>query len=596
LLTPPRAALVARFNPKRFRIESLPREGEAISVPGLEVRAPTRSLGWNHRHVAIVLGRPRFHDAHARREHAERGAARGLLKLLERQGDAFLGHLSGDFALAVIDLHGSRLTLATDRFGQHPVFYREDEDGTLSFAGTPGDLGTSISAQGLFNYFHGHVIGAPDSVIEGVHRLSAASALVADKSGTVIRPHWRAAFEPLHTVATPALAAQFRRLVRDAVERNLHDTHTGCFLSGGTDSSTVAGMLSKITGARVATYSIGFDVAGYDELDYAQTAAAHFDCAHHAHTLQAQELIELIPALAAATDQPFGNSSLAPTFACAKLAAAHGTRELLAGDGGDELFGGNTRYAETLRVARWQRRFGWLGGPLSGAARLAPPGLQARIQRAVGVLTSPMPERMWRHNLLDEIGLAQLFTPDFLAQVDTRYPTARLGALWAQKQSASLLDTQLAYDWQVTLADNDLPKVRTACAMAGVGVGFPLLDERLVDFSLALAPALKVRGTRLRGFFKYALRDFLPQKILRKQKHGFGLPFGHWLLAHAPLHEFAREAMDSLARRGVLRAEFSRSLVDPLLTAHPPYFGEIVWIAVALEHWLRAHHPDWRLA
>ena len=569
------------------------REGP-IDLPGLRLQASSAAHARNARFVVACAGRPRFHDAHARREAHARGDAAGWLALAARHGAQCVSHAGGEFALVLVDIDQQTLTLATDRFNQHPVFYRI-EAGAIHFAQSPAALSATLAGQAIFDYFHAHVIGAPDTVYEGVMQLPAATQLRASKSGIEVAPHWTPRFECLHRSATRSLAAEFRNRVREAVSRSMEGTRTGCFLSGGTDSSTVAGMLSKITGARVPTYSIGFDAAGYDEMEYAQLAASHFDCAHHAHYMQPAELITLIPRLAAATDQPFGNSSLAPTFMCAQLARNHGTEHLLAGDGGDELFGGNTRYAEQLRLSSWGRLPAAARRSIEAGVRHAPDtALTRRAARFLDHVNTPLPDRFARHNLMRYLGVSRIFTPDFLGGIDTDHPLARSRRVWAQQRQKTLIDSMLAYDWQVTLADNDLPKVRQAAALAHIGVGFPLLDDRLVDFSLALAPALKTRGMHLRVFFKYALADFLPKKILRKKKHGFGLPFGPWLTTHPALNDFAREAIEALAARGVWRREFVDE-ISAALPAHPGYYGEMVWLGVMLEHWLRAHAPQWRL-
>jgi asparagine synthase (glutamine-hydrolysing) len=129
--------------------------------------------------------------------------------------------------------------------------------------------------------------------------------------------------------------------------------------------------------------------------------------------------------------------------------------------------------------------------------------------------------------------------------------------------------------------------------LAGVSAGFPLLDDDLVDFSLRLHPALKLKRLKLRWFFKEALRGFLPDSIIAKKKHGFGLPFGIWLTTHAGLKELTFDALSSLGRRGFIRPKFIDTLVTDHLTRFPSYYGEMVWILVMLEHWLQRtqHRP-----
>ena len=147
----------------------------------------------------------------------------------------------------------------------------------------------------------------------------------------------------------------------------------------------------------------------------------------------------------------------------------------------------------------------------------------------------------------------------------------------------------LAYDWRYTLAEADLPKVGGSTALAGIAVGYPFLDQRLLDFSLGLPTEYKLKGQKLRWFFKEALRGFLPDEILTKKKQGFGLPFGVWATRHDRLKRFTTDSLHSLAGRGFVRTAFIDTLLKDHLPAHPGYYGEMVWILMMLEQWLQAH-------
>jgi asparagine synthase (glutamine-hydrolysing) len=147
----------------------------------------------------------------------------------------------------------------------------------------------------------------------------------------------------------------------------------------------------------------------------------------------------------------------------------------------------------------------------------------------------------------------------------------------------------LAYDWKYTLADSDLPKVRGAAQLAGVSVGYPFLGRALTDFSLSIPPQWKLKGLKLRWFFKEALREFLPPAILRKKKHGFGLPFGHWTLRHDGLRNLVEGSLQGIARRGIVRPQFTAELLTRHLPEAPGYYGEMVWILMMLEQWLLVH-------
>jgi len=438
------------------------------------------------------------------------------------------------------------------------------------------------------------VIPAPRTIYAGISRLPAGHYALIENGKLVVARWWKPEFVEDTRACFAELSEEFNRLLRDSVRRQLDGRAVGCFLSGGTDSSTVAGIVTELLGHPARTYSIGFDAKGYDEMEYARIAARHFGTEHHEYYVTADDVVRSIPEIAASYDQPFGNSSVLPAYYCAKMAREGGVDLLLAGDGGDELFGGNTRYA-TQRIFE---TFGRVPRPLRESV-LEPAllGMPAILKRAPGVRKAvsyveqarvPMPDRIQMYNLLLRLGPAEVLTTEFLARVDIAAPVEQQREVYDATSGHALINRMLAYDWKYTLADNDLLKVAGAAALAGVQVGFPLLDDRLVDFSLRLPPQCKLRGLKLRWFFKEALRGFLPAAILAKKKHGFGLPFGIWATTHPPLADLAFDSVRSLGRRGIVRPDFIERLVSEHLPKHPGYYGELVWILMVLEQWLRA--------
>lgn len=510
----------------------------------------------------------------------------------------------GEFAVAVAAPDGSRSFGAVDRFAVRPLCYTA-ANGTLQFAERAdvlADRTTGLDPQAIFDYLFFHNIPSPRTVFKGVQRVPAAHYVSMHDGVLSTGPYWTPKFEPRRdaNASIAALQAEFRQLLRDAVAAQLDGTRAACFLSGGTDSSTVAGMIREVTGSGAHSYSIGFDAEGYDEMAYARLAARHFGCAHHEYYVTPDDLVRCIPLVAASFDQPFGNSSVLPAYCCALQARDDGVTRLLAGDGGDELFGGNARYAK-------QRVFGWYGHvpavlrkaalePFFGSSAVAGLPLLKKGSSYIEQARVPMPDRMHMYNLLMRLGVDEVLTPGFLAQVRPDGPAWHQRDVWAWAQGAGELNRTLAYDWRYTLAESDLPKVRGATQLAGVSVGYPMLDQALLEFSMRLPESYKLKGLKLRWFFKEALRGFLPDEILAKKKHGFGLPFGVWATRHAGLKALSADSLASLGKRGLVRTDFVKRLWDTHLPAHPGYYGEMVWILMMLEQWLRAHVPDWRVA
>jgi asparagine synthase (glutamine-hydrolysing) len=542
--------------------------------------------------IAFAWGIPSFTDKIAAEETMRKGPAAGWCSLFERKGSAATQDARNEFAVACIDTRG-RVLLATDRFARRPlccawrdpilcISPRADE-----VAGAQGTL----DLQSIFSYLYLHVIPTPRTAYRGVYRLSPGHQATLGAEGLEVTAYWRPAFVEDGPHKFPPLRDEFRRLLETAVRDQMNCDSVGSFLSGGTDSSTVSGMIGQIAGQPARTYSIGFDASGYDEMEYARITARHFGTVHHEHYVSPDDVVAAIPQLAAYYDQPFGNSSAVPAYYCARMARADGVTKLLAGDGGDELFGGNSRYAMQQFLELYSYLPDWLRGGLIEPALVRPPALRkipvlkwaAGYARTAGV---PMPDRLETHNLFGMLGFDSILTPEFIGGVDIAEPVRAQRDVYESCQAHTLINRMLAFDWKYTLADNDLPKVSLSAGLAGVSVGYPLLDDRLVDFSLKLPPDYKVRRFALRWFFKRALNDFLPQPVIKKKKHGFGLPFGVWMMRHSALREIATTSLHAFKRRGIVRREFIDDLLERRLAEHPAYYGEMVWILMMLEQWL----------
>ena len=576
----------------------------AQALGGTRAKALQLATGTAAGYRVAVVGRPTFtHDGIP-----EESIATMLAGAYARVGARLLADLHGTFAIVVASDDGHDTTLAVDRLGIGTLCFGQGGTG-LVYGSDASEVaaelrGTSaldasgvggLDPQGIFDYLFHHCIPGPATVYRGVTRLLAGHVLHMVDGRPVVEPYWAPSYDERRRVAVPELEREFLTTIEDSVRRAIDGAERpGAFLSGGTDSSTVSGMLGAVTGAAARTYSIGFDAEGFDEIGFARIASKRFGTDHHEYYITPGDLVASIPKIAAACDQPFGNSSVLPTYYCAKMAEADGVDRLLGGDGGDELFGGNTRYAK-------QRVFGLFDhapAPVRHALRwgLSPSAWAAvpvvrKARSYVDQASARMPDRMHTYNLLTRIGVDQIFEPSFLAEVDPGKPIADMQAWYDRCDAASLLNRMLAFDFKYTLTDNDLPKVVTACGVAGVDVAFPLLDDALVAFAERLDPALKLKGLKLRWFFKHALRDFLPDEIINKSKHGFGLPFGLWMQRDEALNALAFESLESLKQRAIVRSSFIDRLRADLLEDHATYYGELVWVLMMLEQWLQAHAP-----
>jgi asparagine synthase (glutamine-hydrolysing) len=552
-----------------------------------------RSLTRSDDLTAIVVGRPRYSDPALR----SLEPAKALAQLWRRHGQDTLQHIHGTFALVVLDHLKESVHLAIDRVGACALAFAVLGDG-LVFA-TRADvvaahprLGAQIDPQGLFNYFYFHVVPAPGTVFRGVEKLQPAQWL-SWRQGVVSRGHyWRLHFEDERGARQDfqAQSTRLRQTLRDCVARAKGDDDVAAFLSGGTDSSTVCGLLSETEGTPARSYSIGFQAQGFDEMEYARLAARRFRLDAREYYLKPEDILTAIPVIAGHYDEPFGNDSAVPSLFCAQLASADGYRVMLAGDGGDEIFGGNARYAkqkvfEAYNTLPAALRHGVIEplAHLGGVSRLAP---GRKLQSYIRQANVPLPERLQSYNFVHRQSLDQMFSAAFLAEVNPELPVRWQKEEYDRADSHHFINRMLHLDLKFTLADNDLRKVNGMTEAAGVEVRYPLLDDALVEFSGEIPPRWKVRGQKLRWFWKESLRGFLPDAILDKTKHGFGLPFGVWAREHPALRERVEDRLSDFAARRLLDPAYIRRIREEHVGSHATYFGTMVWVIMILEEWL----------
>ena len=559
------------------------------------------------RRLCGVVGRPRFTDASLAAEAARGSVAKTFLAAYERRGADALAMLEGAFALALIDEEREEVLLAVDRMGVWPMVYAVPRPGTLAFgsrmdalAAHPG-VRIELEPQAIFDYIYFHMIPGPRTAIRGVTRLLPGTYAVFRSGAIEVQPYWEMKYFENEKGSFRSLRERFVGTLRESVADAASVGEVGAFLSGGTDSSTVAGLLTAVLGEPAKTFSIGFDAAGYDEMAYARIAAKHFGTKQFEYYVSAEDVVSAIPRVAAAYDQPYGNASAVPTYYCARLAASEGVTHMLGGDGGDELFGGNARYATQYLLSLYMAVPDWLRAKLIEPLALRLPGAEMipgmrKVRSYIRLASMPMPARLESYNLVERLGATCIFDGEFLATTDPGAPLRQLAETYGRTHAHSLINLMLALDLKYTLADNDLPKVTRMCDVAGVDSSFPFLDERVVEFSAHLASELKLKGTQLRYFFKKALRDFLPREVIAKRKHGFGLPFGVWLEKHRPLRELAMDSLADLKGRGIVRPDFIDDLTSVHLASHSSYYGVMVWVLMMLEQWFKLHMDDGRSA
>ncbi len=552
--------------------------------------------------LVATVGSPIWSDAILHDLSESMGPAKALAQAYLQHGRQFTDKMSGNFSFAIIDPLKNLCFIGTDSLARYPLYYTKTDTGLVVFASTASalyshpDVDRQICSQGIYNYTYFHMVPSPTSIYQGISKLSAGCFLEASAGGLKTPNYYTPVFKSKPEKGFKALSKDLRKVLKAAVEKQISKSgQTGAFLSGGLDSSTVVGMLAEVSGPKAKAFSIGFSADGYDEMAYARITAKHFGVKLHEYYVTPEDVVEALPKVAISYDEPFGNSSALPAYFCAKLAHENGTEHLLAGDGGDELFAGNERYAKQTIFEAYNYSPNWVRSTLiEPIIKVLPEKLSIfnKIKSYIDQAKVPLPDRMQNYNFLHQHDPSEIFSANFLAEVDSEIPLIYQRELYNRPKDASQLNRMLYLDWQYTLADNDLRKVSHMCAMAGVRVSYPMLDDELVEFSCGIPDKWKLNGQKLRHFYKESLRGWLPDETINKKKQGFGLPFGIWMQTHKPLQELAYDSLTKLKSRRYFNSQFLDQVIELHRHGHASYYGELVWILTVLEIWMEEHSSE----
>jgi asparagine synthase (glutamine-hydrolysing) len=530
------------------------------------------------------------------------GVQEVVAALYQREGVGGIQRLRGAFAIVIWEPNESRLLLAVDQIGMRQLYYAVTADG-LAFASRAGllrdlaDLHTGPQPTAIYHYLNFGYLPAPTSLTGAIRRLEPGCLLKAHNGAVSISRYWDLNYTK-RELDPDATARATMRQVEAAVARALGSggaKDTGAFLSGGTDSSTVLGLMSRLTGERVHAISIGFQERRYDEMEHAERAARHFRARHHVRRVSPQDGLAALPQLIDAYDEPFGNNSAIGTYLCAQLAHEVGLTRLLAGDGGDEIFGGNERYTVDAVFARYQKVPGLLRrGLLEPILRTLPDGgstTVGRAQRYVRRASLPNPRRFYSYEFFFAQDGRDLLDGDFLRAVEPGAPWDVLEQHFGRVSAVEELNRLMYLDMKLTIGDNDLLKVTRTAEAAGIGVRFPFLDLPLIEFTATWPAAFKVYAGEKRHLFRQAFRELLPAETLAKRKHGFGVPTSLWLRTHAGFVDLAQDAL--LGPDAHVAAYFRRGALEELLRLHASdttaFYGDLLWSVLMLELWHRRH-------
>jgi len=578
---------------------------------GLALRGDPAESDWAEEAglCATIIGYPRWNDGELAALARAHGNAAALIEDFRRHGSDLLSRLSGHFAFAIVEPARGRAFCAIDRFGVYRLCLATPKPGHLAFATSadclrayPG-VGATIAPQTLYQYlFFIDRVAAPGNIYQEQSKLCPGEALLFEDGELRRWRYWQLDYRRRSEAPKAELHRELRERLEHAVARCLQGEDveaTGSFLSGGLDSSAVAGFLGKVTGGKGHCVTIGFEHAAFDETPFAKEAARHFGMKHEVFMVGPREVLDVLPKLATAFDEPYSNSSVVPCYYCALVSKQSGDDMILAGDGGDELFGGNTRYLKDDVFDHYLRLPAVLRHRLLEPVLAGIPGrhrlpVLRQASNYVAQARRSVAHRMTSHNAFAFTPPREIFSAEAFASLDIEGPWRFAEAHYDAAAGDAKIQRMMHLDVQLALADSDLRKVLTSCTAADIRVRFPMLDDDLAAFSGTLPPDLLTEGGRIRQFYKDALADFLPRAVIDKQKMGFGLPMFEYIGELPALADFFCDALSDLKRRAFFDAAFLDRLIEEVRQHNSGTHAGIVWDLAVLETWMasRGLAPD----
>lgn len=511
------------------------------------------------------------------------GDGETIVHLYEEYGENAPRYLRGQFAFALWDKQHKTLFLGRDSSGEKPLFYTY-HNGILLFASeikailqhpcAPRDShlqGEHLAQFLAFGYF-----SDSHTAFKHIYSLPPAHTATFRDNTLTLRQYWH--LPPLAPSNPRAQVSDYLpeldRLLTQAIQRTLiADVPLGAFLSGGLDSSLVVALMKRLNNAPVKTFSIGFEGDdSFDETRYARQVAELLGTEHTEFKVSA-DAMHLLPTLVWHLDQPFGDTSLIPTYLVSQLTRQH-VAVALTGDGGDELFAGYERFYALALV----QQLGHVPRPVWGGIH----ALLSYLPEGTGYYS--LVKRARRFARGASVGMTtaycdwmRLFSDEQLHALISYVPT------YASSETIASVNDALRHNFMRYLPDDLLVKSDRATMANSLEGRAPLLDRDLTDYVATIPLNLKLKGATTKHILKQLAVNYLPEAIVNRPKHGFGAPLGAWLRRDMRL---VREWL--LSARSQQRGLFDPVAVTQLIDQHANGthdHAQKLWTLLTLEAW-----------
>lgn len=520
-----------------------------------------------------------------------------ILHLFEELGPGAAAELSGMFALAIWDQKTETLHLMRDRYGIKPLFYQQDGahfrfGSEIKAIIADRRVPRRVSLPALHDFLTLNYVPGAQTAFEGIHEVPPGHVMSVARDGTTkLTRYWDLDFTASASITEDEAVAESLRLMKESLARHLiADVPVGVFLSGGLDSSTLVALMSEYTGAKIHTYSVGFEDQSFNELPYARIVADHFKTEHREVIVTADMVRKLLPISISFIDEPYGDGSAIPTY-CVSQIAKDEVVVVLSGEGGDEVFAGYDTYAayKTYKMAR--RVPGFIrNGIIAPLAQLLPVSdkklsFEFKLKRFLGGLDLPPEEaHLWWRIVLSEAQKRDIYSDRVRSEFDAQ-PTARhFRERFRQCGAEDVLSRLMYIDSTLFLPDDLMIKNDRMTMAHSLEARVPFTDPELTGYLGRVPPALKMKNGRKKHLMRRAMEGYLPQSILDKKKVGLEMPYSRWLKTDLAdmVHDYLGE--DRLRKADIFRPAAIRRLVEEHMDGRKDH-GRALWGLLNFSMW-----------
>lgn len=503
-----------------------------------------------------------------------------LLHAYEEWGANLVEKMNGMWAFCIYDAQKKQLFLSRDRFGVKPLYYFWDNEQFIFASEIKAirchDLKLNLNVSAINYFFYQKYIGNGQTIFEKIYKLPPAHHLILELDSKKLTTFQyfdiKKEVEKARQIPLEKRLEMLPKLLEDAVlKRLISDVPVGSFLSGGVDSSLISALIAKHK-PNFDTFSIGFKEKTFDELAHSKIVADHIHTQHHTEILDLNE--DLIPFLVRNMDEPFGDSSIIPTYLLSKITRKKAT-VALSGDAADEIFGGYDVYKAAI-FANYIPNFAINLG--KNFANLIPASdknlsLSFKIKKFLNDY-HPNPQR--RHL-------------NWLSQSNENQRQHLLGKYWKSEsdlisvsEEKDLTSIQLL-DLQTYMLDDILTKVDSASMRCALEVRNPFLDYRVVPLALSLPDDLKIKGTETKFWLKKLAEKYVPKQVLYRKKQGFAVPMAKWIKESKLMKTYLNE--EKYYVHGYLSASYVQNLYQEHLENKQDH-SRILWLVFVFNYWI----------